>query len=214
MSEALGRRTSIGFVWRTLALGSAVFMVSPGRLPAAAGISDMAATRACWLRPSYAVSKCYSHTGGPYPMHLFLGRPSQFSDIWSTDGIVEISSVASNLSRIALTRRYIVVEYAGSEPSFGVIDPQAGSVEPIHLRSQAELQRYLHEQGEDEEALHFQTFEEIHRERGPWWKVYAAELVFLSVLVLFVVLVMAWIFRQRMGSVLRESLRSRKRAAR
>ncbi|HWG41450.1 MAG TPA: hypothetical protein VN688_01600 [Gemmataceae bacterium] len=210
--EALRGRPGIGFAWRTVALLLAMLLASQDQLKAAAGLSDILATRACWLQPPYAVSKCYSHTGGPYHADLFLGRPEQSSDLFSYDGIVHVDLVASGLSRIAVTRRYIVVEYVGSEPSFGVIDIQAGSVEPVHLRSHAELQRYLGEQGQDEQEVHFQTFEEVYYERGPWWSVYFIELICLSLLLFILGLTMTWIFRRRLGSVFRRILGRRPRA--
>jgi len=147
----------------------ALIFACPSRLLAASGISDIPATRACWLRPPYALSKCYSLIGRPYRAVLFVGWPSQAGDMGHYDGIVPGLSIASNISQVAITSRYIIVEYAGSEPSFGVIDTQRGVLEPVPLESWAELRRYLEQQGENNEAICFQDFEEIYREPSSWW---------------------------------------------
>lgn len=198
MTEMLGERPAVCLLCRRIVLVLALFFACQTRLLAASGLSDWLATRACWLQPPYAVSKCYSRSGGPYNADLFLGRPSQDGDMWDYDGIVHVQSVASNLSRVAVTPRHLIVEYAGLNPSFGIIDSQRGSVKPVDLKSWDQLRQYLKQQGENGEGIHFQTFEEIYRERVPWWWNHTTELGGLIFLLLVALgLVMIWRVRRK-----------------
>jgi hypothetical protein len=118
--------------------------------------------------------------------------------MWDYDGIVHVQSAASNLSRVAVTPRHLIVEYAGSKPSFGIINSQRGSVKPVDFKSWDELRQYLEEQGENSEGIHFQTFEEIYRERVPWWWRHTTELGGLMFLLLVALgLVMVWRVRRK-----------------
>ncbi len=184
----------------------ALFFACQSRLLAASGISGIPATRACWLRPPYALSKCYSLIGNPYHADLFLGCPSQSGDMCHYDGIVHMLLVASHISRVAVTSRFIIVEYADSKPSFGVIDTQTIVLEPVQLESWAELRQYLEQRGENNEAVRFREFEEIYREPSSWWRVYTTELFALFSLVFVLALVMVWRYRRKRGATFRGRL--------
>lgn len=213
--NASGETTVTKIIWEQAAillvrnrtvLTLALFFAYQTRLLAVSGFADMPATRACWLRPPYALSKCYSWSGGPYHADLFLGQPSQSGDMWHYDGIVpQPLLVASNISRVAVTSRSIIVEYAGSEPSFGVINTQRIVLEPVRLESLAGVRQYLEQQGEKNEVIRFQDFEDIYRERSSWWRVYKTESVSL-LLVLALGFLSAWRYRRKRGSAFRGRL--------
>lgn len=197
MTKIIWEQAAILLIRNRNAFVLAVFFACQSRLLAAPDLSDMLATRVCWLRPPYALSKCYSRSGEPYHAYLCLGWPSQSGDMRDYDGIGHVQPVAFNISRVAVTSRYIIIEYAGSEPSFGVIDTRISVREPVQLESWAELRQYLEQGGENSEAIRFQDFEEIYRERSSWWRVYKTELAALFFLVLVLGFVMAWRHRRK-----------------
>ena len=96
---------------RECGLAAVVAIVTPAVAPAAAGLSDGAATQACWIRPPYALVKCQSE-GGRYPAWVVRGRPvtPDEDSYWSLlpvrfDGIVPLDAVVSDVERVAVAEK-------------------------------------------------------------------------------------------------------------
>src|SRR5262245_21411001 len=101
----------MGRAWLIVTCG---VLLTPAVAGAAAGLSDIAATRACWVREPYALVKCQSE-GGQYPAQIVRARqrtPEEESS-WSLipvgyGDIVPLGTVGHDVDWVALTGQFIV----------------------------------------------------------------------------------------------------------
>lgn len=162
-------------------------MLSPILARAAAGLSDIAATEACWIRPPYALVKCQSE-GGRYHARLIRARPEtpEEKSSWSLipagyEGIVPIETVVSDVDQVAITTRFLVVQ--NSAGAFEVLDMDKAAGVPQRFATLAKANDALVGGGVERVSEgDFQPFEVVYREYRPrsW-----------SLLVLFLLAVLA-----------------------
>jgi hypothetical protein len=152
----------------------AVPLLVPASAPAASGISDYCATKACWLRRPYALVKCQSD-GGRYPAELVRARdvtPAEKSS-WDFfpvghEGIVPLVTLAS-FDRIAIRSRFAVLECPSSGRMWAIIDLDDKNAKVSYCRSLREVNDRLHASRVGSVGPgDFRTFEEIHAAAKPY----------------------------------------------
>jgi len=153
-------------------LAAVVATLTPAGALAAAGLSDGAATRACWIRPPYALVKCQSE-GGRYPAWLVRARPvtPDEDSYWSLlpvrhDGIVPLDTVVSEVERVAVAGRFLVVQT--TKGPVVVVNLEDPSGKPVEFATTAAANEFLTSQAVsavDESA--FCSFESVYQESRP-----------------------------------------------
>src|SRR5262245_12316899 len=153
-------------------LAAVVAILTPAMAPAAAGLSDGAATQACWIRPPYALVKCQSE-GGRYPAWVVRARPvtPDEDSYWSLlpvrhDGIVPLDTVVREVERVAVAGRFLVAQTTKGPVVVVNLDDPRGK--PVEFATTAAANRFLIRQAVaavDESA--FRSFESVYREARP-----------------------------------------------
>jgi len=154
-----------------------VVMLMPSAAQAAAGMSDIMATQACWVRAPFALVKCQSE-GGRYAARVVRAKPtaSDEDSSWSLvpvgyDGIVPLDTVVDDVDRVAFVGQFLVVrQRSGKAVVVDLVSPEATPVEFDTLDAANEFlaRQGLPKVGEAE----LRSFESVYREFGvqpsPW----------------------------------------------
>jgi hypothetical protein len=151
-------------------VGSLFF--TPAVAVSAAGLSDIAATRACWIRDPYALVKCQSE-GGRYPARLVRARVATADEnsFWTLfppgyDGIVPLSTVVEDIDRVAITTRFLVARERSGVFSVVALDKPDG--EPTRFPSIAGVNEFLAQVGGSALAeSEFVPFEDAYQASRP-----------------------------------------------
>ncbi len=132
---------------RACGLAAVVAVLTPAVAPAAAGLSDGAATQACWVRPPYALVKCQSE-GGRYPAQVVRARPvaPDEDSYWSLlpvrhDGIVPLDTVVSEVERVAVAGRFLVART--TKGPVVVVDLEGPGGRPVEFATTAAANEFL-----------------------------------------------------------------------
>lgn len=143
-----------------------ILLLAPAELGAAAGISDIAATRACWVRAPYALIKCESD-GGRDPARLVRARSATWTEnlpgsMIAFDGIVPLDTVVDDIDRMIVTPRYFVAR--SEQGSYWVVDLVSPEKEPSEFTSVVGANEYMARAG-DTAALEraFVPFAEVYQ---------------------------------------------------
>jgi hypothetical protein len=153
-------------------LAAVVTILTPAMAPAAAGLSDGAATQACWIRPPYALVKCQSE-GGRCPAWVVRARPvtPDEDSYWSLlpvrhDGIVPLDTVVSEVERVAVAGQFLVARTTKGPVVVVNLDDPSGK--PVEFATTAAANGFLTSQAVsavDESA--FRSFESVYQESRP-----------------------------------------------
>jgi hypothetical protein len=150
----------------------AVALMTPAAARAAAGLSDIMMTEACWVRAPYALVKCQSE-GGRYPARVVRARPMTPDEdsSWSLvpagyGGIVPLDTVANDVDRVALTGRFLVARQRSGRAV--VVDLDAPNAEPVEFATVDAANGFLAGQGVPAVGeAEFRSFESVYREYRP-----------------------------------------------
>jgi hypothetical protein len=189
---------------RDRVLAAVVAIVTPAVAPAAAGLSDAAATQACWIRPPYALVKCQSE-GGRYPAWVVQGRPvtPDEDSYWSLlpvryDGIVPLHTVVSEVERVAVAGRFLVART--TKGPVVVVDLDDADGEPVEFATTAAANEFLSEQAAPAvDEGEFRSFESVYQESRPKPSVWARVASVLVAVVLCGAVVLGvsrWVIRR------------------
>ena len=175
-------------------------LLTPTFAVAAAGLSDIAATEACWIRAPYALVKCQSE-GGRYPARLVRARPMTADEKWSLFpvgycGIVPLDTVVGDIDQVAITPRFLVVR--DRTGVFWVVALDEAVREPTQFPSLAAANEWLLQHGTAiVQENEFRPFEDVYRESRPPYSVVVPMVLIGSLVVGFVLLVKIWQRRRR-----------------
>jgi hypothetical protein len=192
-------------------LAAAVAILTPAMAEAAAGLSDGAATQACWVRPPFALVKCQSE-GGRYPAWVVRARPvaPDEDSYWSLlpvrhDGIVPLDTVVSEAERVAVVGRFLVART--TKGPVVVVDLDDPSGKPAEFATAEAANEFLTSQGAAVDEAEFRSFESVYEESRPkpsvWAQVGSALLAVVQCAA--VVVGMSWWLLQRARSALERS---------
>ncbi|VTU01218.1 unnamed protein product [Gemmataceae bacterium] len=150
----------------------ATLALMPTPTLAASGLSDIAATRACWVRAPYALVKCQSE-GGRYPARVVRARAVTSEDesrSWlipeGFDGILPLETVANDVERVAIAGRFLIARHTCGR--IVVVDMDAPNGEPGQFADVFAANEFLTRHGVPaigEDA--FRSFESVYDEFGP-----------------------------------------------
>jgi hypothetical protein len=190
-------------------LAAVVAMLTPALAEAAAGLSDGAATQACWIRPPYALVKCQSE-GGRYPARVVRARPvaPDEDSYWALlpvrhDGIVPLDTVVSEVERVAVAGQFLVAQTTKGPVVVVNLDDASGK--PVEFATAAAANEFLTSQGAAAvDEAEFRTFESVYEESRPKPSVWAqvGSILLGVVLCAAVVVGMRWWLLQRARSAL------------
>ena len=176
----------------------ALLSVTPSAAPAAAGISDIAATRACWVRDPYALVKCQSE-GGRYPARLVRAQPTtpEEDSFWSLfpagyGGIVPLDTVVEDIDRVAIGPDVLVARTRAGE--FWVVSLGEPAREVSRFASLGAANESLLRGGRSAEG---ESFEAVYRASQPPPSVGVRLVLVGAVVVGLAVPVVVWRWRRR-----------------
>ncbi len=175
-------------------------LLTPTFAVAAAGLSDIAATEACWIRAPYALVKCQSE-GGRHPARLVRARPMSSDEKWSLFpagycGIVPLDTVVGDIDQVAITPRFLVVR--DRTGVFWVVALDEAVREPTQFPSLAAANEWLLQHGAAiVQENEFRPFEDVYRESRPPYSVVVPMVLIGSLVVGFVLLLKIWQRRRR-----------------
>jgi len=149
-----------------------IVILAPAIAPAAAGLSDGAATQACWIRPPYALVKCQSE-GGRHPAWVVRARPvtPDEDSYWSLlpvrhDGIVPLDTVVSEVERVAVTGRFLVART--TKGPVVVVNLEGPGGKPVEFATTAAANEFLTSQGVSAvDESEFRSFDSLYQESRP-----------------------------------------------
>jgi len=139
---------------------------------AAAGLSDIAATRACWIRSPFALVKCQSENGR-YPARIVRARSTTPDESSSGslvpagyDGIVPLDTVVDNVDSVAQAGRFMVAKQRVGRVI--VVDLNAPDEKPTVFATVDAANAFLARHGVlPVGEAEFRSFESVYREFGP-----------------------------------------------
>ena len=175
-------------------------LLTPTFAVAAAGLSDIVATEACWIRAPYALVKCQSE-GGRYPARLVRARPMSSDEKWSLFpagycGIVPLDTVVDHIDQVAITPRFLVVR--DRTGVFWAVALDEAVREPTQFPSLAAANEWLLQHGTAiVQENEFRPFEDVYRESRPPYSVVVPMVLIGSLVVGFVLLLKIWQRRHR-----------------
>lgn len=180
----------------------ALLSATPAAATAAAGISDIAATRACWVRDPYALVQCQSE-GGRYPARLVRARAttSDEDSFWSLfpagyGGIVLLETVVEDIDRVAVGPDVLVARTRTGE--FWVVPLGDPPREASRFASLGAANESLLRDGRSAVAEgEFETFEAVYRASQPPPSVVVRLALVGAVVVGPVLPVVVWRWRRR-----------------
>jgi hypothetical protein len=131
---------------------------------------DFANIRAYWIEKPYALLRDTNNRspGEACPATLIRGRDGRVYDDYVScdpDDVVELGTVETEVSRIAVTGSLLIMERADRELPYSVVSSRDPEASPTRFHTWEECRAFIRDRPGVSLPLHFRTFEEIAAER-------------------------------------------------